>query len=81
MSVVCSPALAVWGSFDVCCFGFLTTTGYLPCHARRVFKQMVGKDLMDEIFGELSGNFRRLCMALLRDVYERDAYWLRKAMK
>jgi len=48
---------------------------------RRVFKVMYGKDLVQMLDSETSGNYHRLCLALLRNVYERDAYWLRKAMK
>lgn len=45
------------------------------------FKTLYGKDLVDEVHGELSGNFRRIMKALLRSPASRDAYCLRKAME
>lgn len=48
---------------------------------RRTFKVMVGKELVDELDGETSGNLHRLLLALFRTPAERDAYYLRKAMK
>jgi hypothetical protein len=47
------------------------------------FKTMYGKDLVTMLTSELSAtqNFRDLVMACLRDTAERDATWLREAMK
>ena len=48
---------------------------------RNVYKQAYGKELTADLAGELSGNFKAIVLALMRSRPERDAYWLRKAMK
>ncbi|XP_064637506.1 annexin A7-like isoform X10 [Lineus longissimus] len=45
------------------------------------FKTMVGKDLIKELRGELSGNFEECMIALFRETTFYDAYSLRKAIK
>jgi hypothetical protein len=42
---------------------------------------MFGKELVKDLSSEVSGNYHRLLMALLRTTPERDAYYLRKAME
>ena len=50
---------------------------------KTMFKTCYGKDLVKMLTSELSAtpNFRELIMACLRDTAERDATWLREAMK
>ncbi|XP_022071368.1 annexin A4 [Acanthochromis polyacanthus] len=48
---------------------------------KEAFKQTVGKDLADELSGELSGNFRSVVLGLLMLAPVYDAYELWAAMK
>ncbi|XP_060081132.1 annexin A13-like [Ylistrum balloti] len=48
---------------------------------KRIFKGMFGKDLEEELKGELSGHFLDLCLYLLMPAHHFDAWCLHKAMK
>ncbi|KAM9306481.1 annexin A4 [Pholidichthys leucotaenia] len=48
---------------------------------KEAYKQMVGKDLADDLSSELSGNFRSVVLGLLMLAPVYDAYELRHAMK
>jgi len=48
---------------------------------KTAFKQAYGKDLIKELKSELSGNYERLVIGLMRKPVEYDAYCLHKAME
>uniref|UniRef100_A0A8C7S027 Annexin n=1 Tax=Oncorhynchus mykiss TaxID=8022 RepID=A0A8C7S027_ONCMY len=48
---------------------------------KEVYKQTVGKDLTDDLQGELTGNFENVVLGLLMTAPVYDAYELRNAMK
>ena len=48
---------------------------------RKNYKSLYGKELLDEINSERSGNYRRVLIDLFRTPEERDAVYLYKAMK
>lgn len=48
---------------------------------RKAYKDLFGKELIDDVNKELSGNFRRVIVDLFRAPEERDAYYLYKSMK
>jgi len=48
---------------------------------RTIYKQMYGRDLIEELDNVLGGTFQRIVMASMRDEAERDAHILYKAMK
>ncbi|CAH8538612.1 unnamed protein product [Schistosoma turkestanicum] len=54
---------------------------YQRIKIRETFKSMYGKDLIDELCSETSGNFRKLLKMLLTDVDKVNARALYKAMK
>ncbi|CAH8619909.1 unnamed protein product [Schistosoma rodhaini] len=54
---------------------------YQRMEIRDTFKAMYGKDLIDELCNETSGDFRRLLKMLLTDIDKVDARALYKAMK
>jgi len=47
----------------------------------KVYKQMYGKDLCDELSSELSKNYKQTVLELMMDPGHRDAKYLRDAMK
>merc|ERR1712050_53363 len=47
----------------------------------KVYKQMYGKDLSEELHSELSKNYRQTVLELMMDPGHRDAKYLRDAMK
>ena len=48
---------------------------------RDTYKEIFGKELIEDVNKELSGNFRRVIVDLFRSPEERDAYYLYKSMK
>ena len=59
----------------------LRTNSYERAEIKRVYKSAFGRDLIDDLKKELSGNFEDVCVGMFMTPAEYDAYCLYKAMK